>query len=199
MLRPIPASIETFYLKTVEKRLPLLYDKSKFKDYTNYNCPRETKSISLTLLSEVFSRFKDDCNLEPDSEMSQALATYAKAALAIAEDLSQPVDEKLLMSNINSLFEDLYDLTLVRRDIPPYETDGDFAKNGRMQLLKEVKSRNPSGDALVQGTQYYRKFYMDRLKPRDHLPEGDILPAFFITYQGTQYSKSSSSPSSPQQ
>ncbi|KAF5319668.1 hypothetical protein D9619_008393 [Psilocybe cf. subviscida] len=188
---------------TVEERLPLLCErrtpalapsalaktspaelyKSKLHRLINYNCPRETESISLTLLSKVFGQFKDDCNREPDSEMSQVMNTYAEAALAMAEDLSEPVDEKLLMSNLNSRFDELYDFTLTQT-MHSFETDGHLVRNGRLALLREVKSRNPSGDALVQGASHYRYFYVNRRKELDHLPEGDVLPAFLITYHG---------------
>ncbi|KAF5319587.1 hypothetical protein D9619_008374 [Psilocybe cf. subviscida] len=203
MLRSIPASIETFSSKTVEERLPLLCErgtpalapsalakmspaelyKSKLHRLINYNCPRETESISLTLLSKVFGQFKDDCNREPDFEVSQVMNTYAKAALAMVEDLSEPVDGKLLMSMFNSRFENLYDFTLTRT-MHSFETDGHLVRNGRLALLRELKSRNPSGDALVQGANHYRYFYVNRRKELDHLPEGDVLPAFLITYQG---------------
>lgn len=108
------------------------------------------------------------------------------------------MDEKSLMERFNTRFEKLYDFTFAR-SMQQYETDGHLVRKGRLVLLREPKSRNPSGDALVQGADYYRHFYVNHHKELGHLPEGDVLPAFLITYQGTRYFGSSWPLPSPKQ
>ena len=204
-MRSVLASIETFSPKAVKERLPLLCD-NKFLLRTpsklaktspvdlynddlhhliNYNCPRETESISLTLLSEVFGQFTDDCTREPDSDMCQVLATYARAAIVMSDDLSAPRDENTLMPILTKAFEALYGVTL--------EHDGHLVLKGRLIMIRELRPRSPSGesgDPLVQGAAYYRCYYVDHLRELERLPEGDVLPALLITYQGMQQSKS---------
>jgi hypothetical protein len=152
-----------------------------------FNEPIDPTLTPLSLLSDIFGRFKSNMRIEIETE--EMFADF-KASRALIAGMSYPYPteddrRRFLINWIVETYggrpETMIDESMAAMGGHFVHTHAEGGNEYLIVLLGGKRGDSSSGEPHIQGLAYYRKFYRQRIGSSGYVTRG-CMPALLLTY-----------------